>query len=457
MKILKFGQSTLKDTASIAKVLDIIVQNPKSIVVVSALHKVSSHLEKIGQLAMVGDNSYKPILQEIEDAHFAIAKHFVDIKHQAKVIAGLKVMLNDLEEILYGVYLLWELSPRTKDHISTYGVKLSAYLVAECLKSQGTEAQYADTQKIIITDDIYGNADVDVDTSLRNIKEKFGKTEGICVITGSIGSTQKGESSNMGKSGSSYTSSLFANALGAEAIDIYTDRDGILNTDPKLVENAFSLKEISYAEVMEMSNFGNSFVYPPAIQPAISKNISITIKNLYNLSFAGTVIKNKSHDKNHIVKANSSVQNVSLLNVQGSGMIGVAGVASRVFSTLAHESISVVLITQASSEHSICLAVRPENGTKAQLALQKEFMEEIREKKMDNISLTKELSIIAVIGENMKQTPGISGKIFSALGESKINVVAIAQGSSEFNISIVVEMKDLSKALNILHKSLFIA
>ena len=280
MKILKFGQSTLKDTSSIAKVLDIIVQNPESIVVVSPLFKVSNRLEQIGKLAMVGNNSYKPILQEIEDEHFAIAKHFVDIKHQAKVIAGLKVMLNDLEEILYGVYLLWELSPRTKDHISTYGVKLSAYLMAECLKSKGVEANYFDIQKIIITNDVYGNAEVDKDTSLSNIKEQFGKIKGISVVTGSIGSTYKGESSNFGKSGSSFTSALFANALNAKSIEIYTDRDGILNTDPTLVHNAFSLKEISYAEVMEMSNFGNSFVYPPAIQPAIIKNIPITIRIL---------------------------------------------------------------------------------------------------------------------------------------------------------------------------------
>jgi len=455
VKILKFGQSTLKDTSSIAKVLDIIVQNPESIVVVSPLFKVSNRLEQIGKLAMVGNNSYKPILQEIEDEHFAIAKHFVDIKHQAKVIAGLKVMLNDLEEILYGVYLLWELSPRTKDHISTYGVKLSAYLMAECLKSKGVEANYFDIQKIIITNDVYGNAEVDKDTSLSNIKEQFGKIKGISVVTGSIGSTYKGESSNFGKSGSSFTSALFANALNAKSIEIYTDRDGILNTDPTLVHNAFSLKEISYAEVMEMSNFGNSFVYPPAIQPAIIKNIPITIKNLYNHSFEGTVIKNAATDKSLIVKANSSVQNVSLINVQGSGMIGVAGVASRVFGTLAHDKISVVMITQASSEHSICLAVKPENGTRAQLALQTEFMEEIREKKMDNISLTKELSIIAIIGENMKQTPGIAGKIFTSLGENRINVIAIAQGSSEYNISVVVEMKDLEKTLNVLHKTLF--
>ena len=454
MKVLKFGQSTLKNPESIAKVLRIVGKNPGCMVVVSSLYHVSARLEQIGQLAMVGDNSYKPILQEIEDEHFAIAKHFVDIKHQAKVIAGLKVMLNDLEEILYGVYLLWELSPRTKDHISTFGVKLSAYLLAECLKSQNIDAKFIDTQKTIITDDMYGNADVDVELSISNIKDNFSKINIVGVVTGSIGTTEKGESSNMGKSGSSYTAALFANALQAEGIEIYTDRDGILNTDPHLVKEAFSLEEISYAEVMEMSNFGNSFVYPPALQPAMSKNIPITIKNLYNEQFKGTEIKAKPGDS-HIIKANSSVQNVSLINIQGSGMIGVAGVASRVFGTLASENISVVLITQASSEHSICLAVKPENGTKAQLALQKEFMEEIREKKMDNISLTKDLSIIAVIGENMKQTPGIAGKIFSSLGEAKVNVRAIAQGSSEFNISIVVEAVDLPKALTVLHKSLF--
>jgi bifunctional aspartokinase / homoserine dehydrogenase 1 len=459
MKILKFGNSTLIDSHSIEKVIAYILSESNKgnslAVVVSAMDKVADNLVKISQLAMVGNNSYKPLLQEIEDSHFAVVKYFIDVKRQAKVIAGLKVMLNDLEEILYGVYLLWELSPRTFDHINTYGVKLMAYLLAECLKEQNLDANYLDAQKIIVTNDNYGFAQVDLEATSDKIIDFFTDNHQIQVVTGYIGATAKGESTTLGRSGSVLTASLLASSLKTEVIEIFTDRNGIINTDPSLVENAFSLPSITYAEAMEMSHFDNKFIYPPTIQPALSRQIPMLIKNLFNTGFAGTWITAQPMHTNLKVKANSSIQHVSLINVQGSGMIGVAGVAARVFNALATNQISVVLITQASSEHSICLAVRPNEGTKAQIALQNEFIEEIKEKKLDNISLSKDLSILAIIGENMKKTPGIAGKIFTSLGENKINVIAIAQGSSELNISIVIENKDLSKALNVLQSVFF--
>ena len=459
MVVLKFGQSTLKDVESIEKVLEVIINshtaNKEISVVVSAMYRVSSRLFKISQLAMVGDNSYKPIFQEIENEHFAIVKHFVDVKRQAKVIAGLKVMLNDLEDILYGVFLLWELSPRTLDHIMTYGVKMSAYLIAECLKEKGIEATDLDAQRVIVTNDVYGNASVDLKKSIENIKSWFAAHTDIQVVTGYIGSTPKGESSTLGRSGAVLTSSLLAAGLAAKKIEIYTDKDGITNTDSELVKNAFSLTSISYAEAMEMSHFGTKLFYPPALQPALSKNIPIIIKNLFNPSFAGTEITAQTKAESGGIKANSAIQNISLINIQGSGMIGVTGLAARVFKALAENQINVVLITQASSEHSITLAVTPEEGLNASNILKEEFAAEINDNKLDNISLEENMSIIAIIGEKMKDTPGVAGKIFGALGENKINVSAIAQGSSELNISVVVENKDLSKALNILQETFF--
>lgn len=457
MKIIKFGRSCIKDINSLSEVLEVVKNEPQPVVVVvSAMNEVLSRLETISEMAMVGDNSYKPILKNIEDEHFALVKHFIDVKHQAKVIAGLKVILNDLEEILYGVYLLWELSPRTRDHIYSFGVKMCAYLVGECLNQSGTQAQYIDARHIIVTNDYYGHAVPLLDDSYEKIKQLAAKSAITWVLTGGIGATERGESSYLGKSGATYTASMVAHALNARSIEIYTDRNGIFNADPMVVENAYSLPEVTYNEVMEMANFGNSFVYPQAIQPAVTKNIPIVIKNLFDKSFKGSnIVPKTTKGWENPIKASSSIPHVSLINIQGSGMLGISGIAARVFNTLAQEQISVALITQASSEHSICIAVMPHQGTKAQLALQHEFVQEIREKKMDNISLTKDLSIIAIIGENMKQVPGVAGNIFQVLGQHGINVKAIAQGSSESNISVVVEKKDLSTALQALQKHLF--
>ena len=357
MKILKFGQSTLKDASSFSKVLEVIAHELKSKqevhLVASAMNLVPERLQKISQLAMVGDNSYKPILKNIEDEHFAIAKKFIDVKRQAKVLANLKVMLNDLEEILYGVYLLWELSPRTMDHINGYGVKIAAYLLTECIKEKNIDAQYLDAQQLIVTNSEYGNAEVDFAASEKKIKSYFGKAKNLTVVTGHIGATAKGESTTLGKAGNSLTASILAAVLDAKALVIYTDRDGITNADTDLVDDAFSLGTISYAEAMELSNFGTKVIYPPSLQPAFIKEIPITIFNLYNSAFKGTVISKKVKAEKLPIKASSSIQHISLLNIQGSGMVGVTGVAGRVFSALAANKINVVLITQASSEHSI--------------------------------------------------------------------------------------------------------
>jgi aspartokinase/homoserine dehydrogenase 1 len=459
MKILKFGQSTLKDEKSFNRVIETISGQAKKKqdlhVIISALYKVPERLEKISALAMVGDDQYKPIFKKIEDEHFDIAKKFIDVKRQAKVLAHLKVLLNDLEEILYGVYLLWELSPRTLDHIHGYGIKLSAFLLAECLKEKNIEAEYVDSQKLIITNSNYGNASVDFVVTEKKIKQYFSKTKKIAIVTGQIGATEKGESTRLGKAGSSLSTAILASVLEAESIEIFTDRDGITNADVELVPSAFSLAALSYAEAMELSNFGTNVIYPPSLQPAFAKEIPITLKNLYNPDFKGTVIQKKVKTEKLPIKASSSIQKISLLNIQGSGMVGVAGVAGRVFSSLATNSISVILITQASSEHSITLAIKPEQGEKACDVLKKEFADEIKSQKLDKIALKENMSILAVIGDNMQQTPGISGKVFSALGNEGINISAIAQGSSELNISIVLEEKDLKKALNIIQKAFF--
>lgn len=457
MKVIKFGESTLVDIKSVEKVLDTIVkhkaESKQIIVVVSAMKNVQHNLLNVSQKAKEGDNSYKEILQDIENQHFDIVKHFIDVKHQAKVLAGLKVMLNDLEDILHGIYLLWELSPRTSDHVCSYALKMCTYVVSECLKQRAFETQFIDSQKLIITDQNYGNAIPDFQASFQNAKSLLSSLDITFVITGGLGATIKGESTTFGKAGSTLSACLIGSMMQADEILLYTDRDGITNTDSNLVKDAYSLDTITYSEAMELSHFDTQVIYPPSLQPAFLKNIPITIKNLYNADFKGTKIVSKqiSQPENSI-KANSSIENISLINIQGSGMIGVAGTASRVFSALAQNSISIILIIQASSEHSITLAVSPQNALKAQQVLTKEFAIDISNQKIDKIVIKEEMSIVAIIGENMQHTPGIAGKIFSALGENGVNISAIAQGSSEFNITLVIEKRLLVKTLEILQK-----
>lgn len=457
MKIIKFGQSTLIDSKSFEKVLLTIEKHKREskqiIVVVSALNQVQKNLLTVSQKAKEGDNSYKNILQDIEIQHFDIVKQFIDVKHQAKVLAALKVMLNDLEDILHGIYLLWELSPRTSDHVSSYALKMCAFIVAECLKQRDINSQFIDSQKLIITNQNYGNATPDVTISLQNIKTQLALENITYIVTGGLGATSKGESTTLGNAASTYTACLLGAMLQAKEIVLYTDKDGITNTDATLVSDAYSLDAITYSEAMELSHFDTKVIYPPSLQPAFLKNIPILIKNLYNPKFDGTSIVAKQNiAPKNFVKANSSISNISLLSIQGSGMIGVPGTASRVFKSLAENKISIILIIQASSEHSITLAIAPENAIKAQQVLANEFSDDIALQKIDKINVKDNMSIVAIIGENMQQTPGIAGKIFSALGENGINISAIAQGSSECNITLVIEKRLLIKTLEILQK-----
>lgn len=454
MKVLKFGESTLSGAGSIELVLSEIKgfhdRGEKVIVVVSAYNQVLSKLYQIAQLAMVGDKSYVPILQDIENEHFQVVKKFIDIKRQAKVLAGLKVMLNGLEEILLGVFLLWELSPRTQDHIRSYGVKLMAYLLSECLQEAGVASSYTDAQSIIVTDNHYGEAEVLQPLTLPKIQDWYKNQQLVPVVTGYLGATIKGESTSLGRSGSSRTAALLAKALKAEELILYSDKDGIISSEKAFVSEATSLSELSYLEAMEIANFDNKAIYPPALQAVFDEAIPVTMLNLYNPDFKGTRLLPRATSKSSI-KANSIIESISLLNITGSNMLGVAGVAARVFGSLAEHKINVVLITQASSEHSICLAVSPEDASTAAAVLDRTFAEEIKEKKMDKTEIIDGMSIIAVIGASMKNTPGLAGKVFSILGQQGVNITAIAQGSSELNISIVVRKSDLAIALRSLY------
>lgn len=460
MKVLKFGGTSVGSVESIRKVAGILSsykKKEKFVVVFSAMSGITNLLVDVGQKASTSDVSYEQVLKTIEQKHVSTAKTLIDVKNQGKVIAQLKLVLNELQDLLHGVYLLKELSPRSNDLVLSFGERLSSYLVCEFLKQEDVDVTFLDARKVIITDNGFGAAKVDFKKTDKAIKDYFKDIKTSIVTTGFIGSTDKGETTTLGRGGSDYTASVFGAALDSEGIEIWTDVDGIMTADPRKVKRAFTLPQVSYIEAMEMSHFGAKVIYPPTLQPAFKKRIPIWIKNTFNTAFEGTLINEKTSVTDHAVKGISSIENISMLNLTGSGMVGVPGVSGRLFSALARNFINVILITQASSEHSICFVIDSKEAVKARAAVEEEFEHEIKAGKIDKLHEKDNLAIVAVVGDNMRHTPGIAGKLFSSLGKNGINVVAIAQGSSEINLSVVIGKEDLTKALNVIHESFFLS
>jgi len=460
MKVLKFGGTSVGSVESIRKVAEILSsykKKEKFVVVFSAMSGITNLLVELGQKASASDISYQQVLKAIEQKHVNTAKSLIDVKSQSKVIAQIKLLLNELQDLLHGVYLLKELSPRSNDLVLSFGERLSSYLVCEFLKQEGVDVNLLDARNVILTDSGFGAAKVDFKKTDKAIREYFKDIKSSIVTTGFIGSTEKGETTTLGRGGSDYTASVFGAALDSEAIEIWTDVDGIMTADPRKVKHAFTLPQVSYIEAMEMSHFGAKVIYPPTLQPAFKKKIPIWIKNTFNTSFEGTLISEKTSAGDHVVKGISSIENISMLNLTGSGMVGVPGVSGRLFGALARHYINVILITQASSEHSICFVIDSKEAAKAKAVVEEEFVHEIQAGKIDKLNEKDNLAIVAVVGDNMRHTPGIAGKLFSSLGKNGINVVAIAQGSSEINLSVVIGKEDLTKALNVIHESFFLS
>lgn len=461
MKVLKFGGTSVGSSDSIKEVIKIVAdykaQNRHVAIVSSAMSGVTNKLLLTGQKASENDESYLDKLKEIETLHFITIKELLLVKNQSHALATVKKMLNELEDLMHGVFLLKELSLRTTDLLLSFGERLSCYIINAYANQQGLETELLDARELVKTDDRFGKGRVQMEVTVNNIREYFKAHNQIQVITGFVSSTDKNETTTLGRGGSDYTASIFGSALDVEEIEIWTDVDGVLTTDPRQVKKAFSLSEMTYEEAMEMSHFGANVIYPPTLQPAFQKKIPLRIRNTFNRDFKGTLIKSIADSGNYLVKGISSIREISLVNFQGSGMVGVAGVSSRLFGVLADNSINLILITQASSEHSICFAIDPKDGALAKLVIEEEFSREIEAGKIDSVAIEEQMSIVAIIGENMANTPGISGKLFNALGKNGVNVAAIAQGSSERNVSIVIEQKDTSKALNTIHEVFFLS
>ena len=460
MKILKFGGSSVATPDRIKSVIQIVlpfVGKEPIAIVFSAFGGVTDMLIRLSNLALAGDQDYKLELEQLEKRHLDAVRDLIGVQRQSSFLAQVKFMINELDDILHGVYLVKERTPRTVDYIMSFGERLSAYIISEAFCDRGIAAEFLDTRTVVRTDNHFGHAKVDFETTNLLIRNHFASHPDLQIVTGFIGTSESGETTTLGRSGSDYTAAILAGALRASSLEIWTDVDGMMTADPRKVKKAFTVKEMTYEEAMELSHFGAKVIFPSTMQPAMANSIPIWIKNSFNPSFVGTKISEDANGRSLIIKGISSMNNISLISVQGSGLLGVVGVSMRLFATLAREKINVILISQASSEHSICFAIESGISAQAKVALEREFQYEIQNGEMDEMLVEDKLAIVAIVGENMKHNPGTSGRMFNALGKNGINIIAIAQGSSELNISTVVQESDIGKALNVLHEAFFLS
>jgi len=461
MKVYKFGGSSVGNPQRIKGILELLIARTEKdqcrAVVFSAFQGVTDQLIEMAQLAAAGHSDYTDLLKNLEDRHLTAVRELIDIHHQSNTMAVIKMMLNDLDDILQGIFLIKELSPRSKDFIMSFGERLSALIISRALTSAGLDNEFLDARTIIRTNNQFGNAIVDFERTNQLIIDHFNKHTLLQIVTGFVASTVGDETTTLGRGGSDYSASIIGAALDADEVQIWTDVDGVLTADPRKVTKAFPVESMTYEEALEMSHFGAKVIYPPTIQPLMTRSIPIRIKNTFNPSGEGTLISADAQPGIYAIKGISSIDDVSLIRLEGSGMVGVAGVAQRIFGSMARHGISVILISQASSEYSVCFAVRPEDAILARNILLDEFQLEIASKRISQVSIEDSLCIIAIVGENMRATPGIAGKVFQALGQNGVNISAIAQGSSELNISIVIQRDDERKALTAIHDAFFLS
>ena len=456
MKVLKFGGSSVANTENIKQVLSIVAKTSKDnkvAVVVSAFGKTTNNLIAGANLALEDITKAKEIVSSIKEVHHQVIDDLI-VKNINEVYVEVDSLFDRLTSIYEGVSLLQELSDKTLAKVCSFGERLSSYIIANAAK-ETLNATHKDSRTLISTNDDFLNAQVNFKITNKNITDFFKKNKHqVTLLGGFISSNIKEETTTLGRGGSDYSAAIYAAALNADELQIWTDVSGMYTANPRVVKQAFAIPEISYEEAMELSHFGAKVLYPPTIQPALRKEIPIRIKNTFDPENFGTLISNNPKNGND-VKGISHIEDISLITLEGGGMIGIPGFSKRLFETLSVAKINVVFITQASSEHSICVGVYENDTVKAKQLLDEVFSIEIARKKIKPIIVENDLAIIAVVGESMKNYQGLSGQMFSALGRNNVNVRAIAQGSSEKNISAVINKNDAKKALNTLHEQFF--
>ncbi|PSL46153.1 aspartate kinase [Chitinophaga niastensis] len=458
MQVLKFGGTSVGSAKAIEQVCHILKQYKPAgryAIIVSALGGVTDKLIRCGQLAGQGQEDYKNVLLEIETRHLDAIRELFPITAQSGQISQLKKKLNALENLCDGIFQVGELSPRSLDKIMSYGELMSCVIVAEKLKQKGFSAACKDSRELIVTDNNFGHATVNFIATNHNIAQFFAQQPAdYVVLPGFVAASNEGETTTLGRGGSDYTAAIVAAAVHASVLDIWTDVSGMMTADPRIVSQAIPISHISYEEAMELSHFGAKVIYPPTIQPVMDKRIPIWIKNTFAPEDHGTLIQD-SADRSFPVTGISGIQHIALLTLEGSGMVGIPGFSKRLFESLLQERINVILITQSSSEHSITVGIHETDMLKAKTAVDSEFAQEIHDKRIEPLLVEKDLCIVAVVGDKMKNHHGTSGKLFGTLGRNGVNVRAIAQGSTEKNISAVINKADLKKALNVMHETFF--
>ena len=458
MKVLKFGGTSVGSVKYINNVISILKSNAidKSVVVVSAIGGITDKLLHAGKLAIDKDENYKDVFLNIKDIHTQLVKELIPVENEA-IILAIENKLEKLNSLLEGLYLLNELTPKISDKLVSFGELISSYVITEVLKARDLDAVEKNSQELIITNSNHGNAEVIQEETKENIKKYFKSLNNkVTILPGFVAKSNSGEETTLGRGGSDYTAALIAATLKVEVLEIWTDVSGVYTANPKLVKQATPIDQLSFQEAMELSHFGAKVLYPPTVQPVLDANIPILIKNTMQPNDKGTKIFDVSEVSiKNPVRGITHINDIALLTLQGSGMVGIPGFSKRLFETLAQERINVIFITQASSEHAICFGIDYKDADTAQTVIDKTFEYEIALKKIEPILVETELSIIALIGDNMKNYQGISGRMFSTLGKNNINVRAIAQGASERNISAVINESDVKKAINALHERFF--
>ncbi|SFD51948.1 aspartate kinase [Chitinophaga sp. CF118] len=460
MQVLKFGGTSMGSAQAIEQVCNIIQNkkpNGRFTIVASAMSGITDKLIQCGQLAGQGQEQYRSVLLEIENKHLDTIRTLFPITVQSGLISQVKKRLNILETLCDGIFQVGELSNRSLDKIMSFGELMSSYLLAEKLKLSGLKAVWKDSRELIVTDNNFGNAAVNfLATNHQSVQYFQQENADYFVLPGFVAASADGETTTLGRGGSDYTAAIMAAALNAEVLDIWTDVSGMMTADPRLVSQAIPIAHISYAEAMELSHFGAKVIYPPTIQPVMNKKIPIWIKNTFAPDDHGTLIHiQDGNERSYPVTGISGIQKIALLTLEGSGMVGIPGFSKRLFEALLQEKVNVILITQSSSEHSITVGIHEADMLKAKTTVDSEFAQEIQEKRIEPLIVERDMSIVAVVGDKMKNHHGTSGKLFGALGRNGVNIRAIAQGSTEKNISVVINKADVKKALNVIHEAFF--
>lgn len=456
MKVLKFGGTSVGSVNSMLNVKKIVEAiDDKVIVVVSALGGITDKLIKTSNMAASGDSGYEKEMKEIVNRHIEMVYTVIPAGEKRELLLDcVNELLSELKDIFQGIYLIRDLSPKTSSTIVSYGERLSSIIVATLIDG----AQWFDSRLFIKTEKKHNKHILDSELTNRLVRETFREIPRVSLVPGFISSDKDtGEVTNLGRGGSDYTASIIAAALDADVLEIWTDVDGFMTADPRVISTAYPITELSYVEAMELCNFGAKVVYPPTIYPVCHKNIPILIKNTFNPDALGTIVKQEADHSSKAIKGISSINDTCLITMTGLGMVGVIGVNYRIFKTLAENGISVFLVSQASSENSTSIGVRNEDAALACKVLDEEFAKEIEMGEISPMKAEGGLATVAIVGENMKHTPGIAGKLFGTLGRNGINVIACAQGASETNISFVVEGGSLRKTLNVIHDSFFLS